>query len=76
MAQVAAGLKLPADKVLGDFIQETDATLKKTLQVYAINVASEVLPSDLAGANIAQVLDDSQVVGEALESYLKSQSIG
>ena len=75
VAQVAAGLKLPADKLLGDFLQESDVSLKKTLQVYAINVASEVLPSDLASADIKQVLDDSQAVGEALEIYLKANPL-
>lgn len=70
LAKVAGDLALPQDKLMGDFIQESDATVKKTLQIFASNLATGVLPDSFAGEAAKTLLSDSQNLGQQLNQYL------
>lgn len=69
-AKVAEDLDLPQDKLMSDYIQESDPATKKTLQIFASNLAASVLPESFDGDAAKDLLSDSQSLGDLLNQYL------
>ena len=70
LAKVAEDLKLPQDKLLSDYIQESDPSTKKTLQIFATNLAASVLPESFEGDVGQALLSNTLSLGELLNQYL------
>lgn len=71
-AEVAEDLDLPQDKLMSDYIQESDPATKKTLQIFASNLAASVLPESFDGDAAKDLLSDSQSLGDLLNQYLNA----